>query len=345
MKNFNFDNLEVPIIQAPMAGGFNTPELASSVANAGAVGSFGFSFTNAEKIAETLFITKKLTNGFLNANFFVFKPIELPHNTILLKAIEALNKLSFQENYELKIPQEPFYFSLEEQIEASIENSPSIITFHLGLPPISIIKKIKNKGIKVGITSTNLKEALLIEKSGADFTILQGFEAGGHRGIFDQEKYDEEIYLDNLIKIVKDNIKIPYVAAGGIMNGKDIKKVINLGAKAAQLGTAFLCCPEAGTTEIHKQYLLNEHKRKTKLTKAFSGRLARGIVNKYIQEMENKSILPFPAQNTLTTPLRRLSIKKNNGEFINLWAGKNFHKITSLNANDLVMKLKEELKD
>ena len=97
--------------------------------------------------------------------------------------------------------------------------------------------------------------------------------------------------------------------------------------------------------EIHKQYLLNEHKRKTKLTKAFSGRLARGIVNKYIQEMENKSILPFPAQNTLTTPLRRLSIKKNNGEFINLWAGKNFHKITSLNANDLVMKLKEELKD
>jgi len=119
--------------------------------------------------------------------------------------------------------------------------------------------------------------------------------------------------------------------------------LLRLGANGAQLGTAFLCCKEAGTRPVHKDYLLNQQNRKTKLTKAFSGRVARGIINKFILEMEGKTILPFPAQNTLTTQLRTVSAKKNNGEFINLWAGTNFPKIRSLSANKLMAELKKEI--
>ena len=345
MKYFNFSELKMPVIQAPMAGGFNTPELASSVANSGGVGSFGFSFTTPEKIDETLKITKKLTNGFLNANFFVFKPVELPGKEIQHRAIEALSSLPFNESYRLTIPDKPFYEDLDNQIEATLENLPSIITFHLGMPSVSIIDKIKTLGIKVGITATTIEEALSIEKIGADFIVAQGIEAGGHRGIFEQDKKDKKNKLDTLLRQILKNTSIPIVAAGGIMDGKDIKRVINIGSKAAQLGTAFLTCKEAGTSTIHKHYLLNEQKRKTKLTKAFSGRLARGIVNIFIEKMEGKTILPFPLQNTLTGPIRKVSVSKNNGEYINLWAGKNFSKVRSVSSSQLMKELKNEFKN
>ena len=344
MKIFNFSKMKLPIIQAPMAGGFNTPELASVVANSGGVGSFGFSFTSPEKIDEILNTTKKLTTGFINANFFVFKPVELPDKKVQEEAIKAIESLSLNEKYEINIPKEPFYYDLESQIEATIKNIPSIITFHLGVPSIDIIKKIQTLGIKVGITATNITEAKTIENVGADFIVAQGIEAGGHRGIFDQENIDEKISLDNLLIKVLENVSLPVVAAGGIMAGRHIKRVINIGAKAAQLGTAFLTCPEAGTSKIHKHYLLNEQKRKTKITKAFSGRMARGINNKFIEEMSGKKIFPFPIQNSVTTPLRRVSQNKNNGEFINLWAGINFNKVRNLSAKELIKKLAEEFK-
>ena len=174
--------------------------------------------------------------------------------------------------------------------------------------------------------------------------VAQGIEAGGHRGIFDQENIDEKITLDNLLIKILENVSLPVVAAGGIMEGKHIKRVINIGAKATQLGTAFLTCPEAGTSYIHKHYLLNEQQRKTKITKAFSGRMARGINNKFIEEMDGKKIFPFPIQNTITTPLRRVSQNHNNGEFINLWAGINFNQVRDLSAKELMKNLADELK-
>ncbi len=342
MNDFSFSKLKLPIIQAPMAGGFNTPELASVVANSGGVGSFGFSFTSPEKIDETLKITKKLTSGFINANFFVFQPVKLPKKKIQKEAIEAIASLSLNEKYEINVPNEPFFYNLESQIEATLKNLPSIITFHLGIPSIDIIKKTQSLGVKVGITATNINEAKSIESIGADFIVAQGIEAGGHRGIFNQENVDEEIKLDNLLIKILENSSLPIVAAGGIMRGEDIKRVINIGAKAAQLGTAFLTCNEAGTSKIHKHYLLKEQKRKTKITKAFSGRMARGINNIFIEEMMGKNIFPFPIQNTITIPLRKASQSKNNGEFINLWAGTNFNKVRDLSAKELMEKLAEE---
>ena len=216
MNIFNFSKLKLPIIQAPMAGGFNTPELASVVANSGGVGSFGFSFTSPEKIDEILNTTKKLTSGFINANFFVFKPVKLPDKEVQEEALNALESLSLIENYDINIPEEPFYLDLELQIEATLKNLPSIITFHLGIPSIDIIKKTQSLGIKVGITATNINEAISIESIGADFIVAQGIEAGGHRGIFDQESIDEKLTLDNLLIKILNNVSLPVVAAGGI---------------------------------------------------------------------------------------------------------------------------------
>ena len=289
MNIFNFSKLKLPIIQAPMAGGFNTPELASAVANSGGVGSFGFSFTSPEKIDDILNTTKKLTSGFINANFFVFKPVKLPDKEVQEEALKAVESLSLIEKYDINIPKEPFYYDLESQIEATLKNLPSIITFHLGIPSIDIIKKIQSFGIKVGITATNIIEAKNIENVGADFIVAQGIEAGGHRGIFDQENIDEKITLDNLLIKILENVSLPVVAAGGIMEGKHIKRVINIGAKATQLGTAFLTCPEAGTSYIHKHYLLNEQRRKTKITKAFQAEWLEVLITNLLRKwMEKK---------------------------------------------------------
>ncbi len=206
------------------------------------------------------------------------------------------------------------------------------------------MRKIKSSGIKVGITATTFMSPKSMESVGADLFVAQGLKAGGHRGVFNQENTDEKMKLDNLLIKILENVSIPIVAAGGIMEGSDIKRVTKIGAQAAQLGTAFLACDEAGTSTIHKYYLLNEKKRKTQITKAFSGRVARGINNKFIEEMNGKQIFPFPVQNTVTTPLRKVSQNKNNGEFINLWAGTNFNKVRNISAKELMKKLSEELK-
>ena len=147
------------------------------------------SVSTALKIDEILSTTKKLTSGLINANFLVFKPVNLPEKDVKEEAINTIESLSLNKKYEIKIPKEPFYFDLKSQIEATLENLPSIITFHLGIPSIEIIKKIQLYVIKVWITATIISEAKSIESVGADFIVAQGIEAGGHRGIFDQRKY------------------------------------------------------------------------------------------------------------------------------------------------------------
>ena len=343
MKELRFNDLKTPIIQAPMAGGVNTPELASTVANFGGVGSFGFAYSTPENINKALSRTKQLTTGHINANFFVFNDIELPDKNAQQSCIDALTSLPFNKNVKFILPSSPFFPSLDEQLDPIWDSRPSILTFHLGIPALSIIDKAKSLGIKVGITATNEAEAIAIVKAGADFIVAQGIEAGGHRGIFELDTLDHQLKLDDLIVQLHRAISLPLVAAGGLMNGSDIKRVMTLGASAAQLGTAFLCCPEAGTGAIHQKYLLNSHDRETKITTGFSGRPARGIDNTFIQAMKNSPTLPFPAQNSLTSHLRKTSESASNGEFLSHWAGQNFKKIRPLPCLNILQALKIEL--
>ena len=319
----------VPIIQAPMAGGYTPPKLVGAVSNAGAIGSFGFSYSDTSQINNDLIEARKLTQGVINSNFFIFPETKLPSNKELLKAVNALKSLPL--NVEYTIPSKPFYPSLHQQLEPIWKHKPQLLTFHFGLPPKGVIEKAHSYGIFVGVTATCIEEAFEIEKSGSDFIVAQGIEAGGHRGTFESDAIDDKkLSTFELSKVLVKKCSIPIVSAGGIMNGRDIKKFLNEGAVAVQMGTAFLCCNEAGTNQIHREYILDKKKRKSVFTKNFSGRYARGIDNEFISLMNGKDILPFPLQNSLTTPLRKEASKSKNGEYQSFWAGKEFKKAQSL---------------
>jgi nitronate monooxygenase len=340
---FNFFSLEVPVIQAPMAGGINNPKLASVIANAGGVGSFGFAYSTPQKISEDLVATRALTKGPINANFFIFSAIDLPAQPIQTQALEALRNLPIDGDYSVTIPQAPFYPNVEEQLNPVWEHCPEILTFHFGIPPLRVIEKAHSLGISVGITATSVDEAMAIEKAGADFVVAQGIEAGGHRGIFDPSATDEKLTAIELTEKFVKCCSVPIVCAGAIMDGADIANALKAGAVAAQLGTAFLCCEESGASPAHKEYLLKKHDRSSVFTKVFSGRPARGIQNEFIRLMDGQSILPFPMQNTMTASLRQLATKANNGEYQSLWAGQDYARTRNLSAKELMLALKQEL--
>lgn len=339
---FSFSKLSLPIIQAPMAGGINNPRLASEVSNAGGVGSFGFAYSTPQKISEDLAATRALTGGPINANFFVFSPVDLPEQAVQQKALEALKNLPLSDEYSLTIPQAPFYPDLDEQLKPVWEHCPDILTFHFGIPSSNIMTRAQSLGITIGITATSLQEAKEVEQAGADFIVAQGVEAGGHRGVFNPYATDEQLTAIELTKQLVRGCSIPIVAAGAIMDGADIANMLRAGAVAAQLGTAFLCCEESGASPAHKEYLLKHHSRGSVFTTGFSGRPARGIDNEFIRLMENKIVLPFPIQNTMTASVRQLGSKTNNGEYQSLWAGQDYARTRQLSTKNLMLALKEE---
>ena len=326
-----------------MAGGITTPQLVAAVANHGGVGSFGFAYSTPEKIHTDLLAAQSLTGGPINANFFVFSPVCLPSDQIQAQAVQALRSLGVGGVQSLTIPAEPFYPSLMDQLEPIWKARPAILSFHFGLPPDGVIAKAHELGIAVGISATSLTEALAIESAHADFIVAQGIEAGGHRGQFDLQANDEALSaLDLTAQLVK-HCRIPIVAAGGIMNGSHIQNALAKGAQAAQMGTAFLCCDESGTPPSYRHYLLHKQDRPTMLTKAFSGRVARGLENTFIRTMQAQTTLPFPIQNTLTGTLRQWAVAQHNAEYQSLWAGTAYAQIRSISTQDLMQQLRDEI--
>jgi nitronate monooxygenase len=340
---FNFTQLDLPLIQAPMAGGITTPQLVAAVANHGGVGSFGFAYSTPEKIHTDLVMAQSMTSGPINANFFVFSPVCLPSEQIQKNAMQALGSLGVGGVQSLALPVEPFYPNLMEQLEPIWKTRPAILSFHFGPPPEGVIEKAHALGIAVGISATSLTEALAIESAHADFIIAQGIEAGGHRGQFDLQAKDEVLNTLELTAQLAKHCYIPIVAAGGIMNGAHIKNALAKGAQAVQMGTAFLCCDESGTPPSYRHYLMHKQERPTTLTKAFSGRLARGLENTFTRTMQDQTTLPFPIQNTLTGPLRQWAVAQNDAEYQSLWAGTAYAQVRSMTTKDLMQQLRNEI--
>ena len=348
---FTFSALKTPVIQAPMAGGVCTPALVAAVANAGGVGSFGFAYNTPQKIAADLLAARSLMQsadsvGTINANFFVFKPVELPNTEIQQAARDALQTLPIaNEAFDapLTVPSAPFYPDLHEQIAPVWQHKPEVLTFHFGIPDASIVEQAHALGIAVGMTATCVTEALTIEKAGADFIVAQGIEAGGHRGIFDVQADDEQLSTMELTRQLVKQCSLPVVAAGAIMDGADVRAALDAGAAAAQLGTAFLCCDESGASAAHKDFLLNQGQRGSVVTRGFSGRPARGIRNAFIDHMQEQTVLPFPIQNTVTGSMRQWAAKTNNGEYQSLWAGTEYHRVRAMPAADLMATLASEM--
>lgn len=337
---FSFANLSIPVIQAPMAGGITTPALVSGVSNAGGLGSFGFAYSSPQVIHDDLRRAQALTQGPINANFFIFQKVSLPDLKTVKMAIEPLHELTSDIDFTIPVP--PFFPDLEMQLEPIWQLQPAVLSFHFGIPPEWAMQRARALNIAIGITATSIEEALRIEQSGANFIVAQGVEAGGHRGTFEVESLDERLSTFDLLHQLVKRCTIPVVAAGGIMDGHDIRKALDLGASAVQMGSAFLCCAESGASSEYKTLLLAENSRPSIFTKGFSGRWARGVENAFTRHMDGKSTLPFPIQNMLTGPLRQAASRSHNAEHQSLWAGTAFYKARALKVCELMQALQIE---
>jgi nitronate monooxygenase len=335
--------IQYPIIQAPMAGGATTPELVAAVSNAGALGSFGAATLSPAAIAENVARIRALTDKPFNVNLFV---LETPRPTEpeLAEALERLAPLRKELGLEPGTIPQKFCEDNRAQIEAVLALKPPVVSFAFAQPDMEFVRAFKKAGSLVIVTVTNVAEAKALEAVGADFVCAQGFEAGGHRGTFIGDVEDSWIGLMALVPQIADQVTIPVIAAGGIMDGRGIAAAFALGADAAQLGTAFLACAESGIHPGYKQKLKETPDNGTRLTRTFSGRYARGLINEFMERMRpyEKEVPAYPVQNALTAELRQVAAKQNRLEYYSMWAGQGAGLSRGMPAADLVKKLVEE---
>lgn len=314
--------IDYPIFQAPMAGGATTVELVSQTSECGGLGNIGAGYMSPMDIGNSIQEIRKATNRTFGINLFVSEEPDALTETKVNSAIAALspykNELEIAED--IVLPQKDHLLFYEEQLEAVMKAMVPVCSFTFGIPHHSVIEKLKQECTVVIGTATNVEEALLWEKNGADIVVAQGSEAGGHRGTFLNDDTTGLVGGLALIPQVVDAVQIPVIAAGGIMDARGIAAAFMLGAEGVQLGTAFLTAEESGIHLTYKDALLNTN-GETSITKAFSGKMARGITNRYMREMADKEILPFPYQNDLTNTIRKRAASKENPDFMSLWAG------------------------
>lgn len=320
-------NIKYPIIQAPMAGGITTSKLVAEVSNSGGLGMIGAGYMTPNQIREQIKEINQFTSKFVGINLFVPQEFNVKENDInsakqILQPIcEQLN-LHHTDNLEI-LTFNNVLEAFHEQIKIVIEEKIPVCSFTFGIPSKEVISELKRNNIILIGTATTVREAVEIEKSGMDMVVVQGSEAGGHRGNFIQGHQESLVGLISLIPQVVDNVSIPVVAAGGIMDGRGLMASLCLGAKGVQMGTAFLTCIESGAHSLHKEGILNAHEDEIILTRAFSGKWARGVKNKFMIEMQKQEISfpDFPVQNTITQSIRKASSLQNNTDFMSLWSG------------------------
>lgn len=335
--------ISVPIVQAPMAGGPSSQELVAACSAAGALGAFGFAYTQPEEMKKQAAWVRAKTDKPFGINLFTSAQPGPVDAAAQRGAIEAV--AGYYKELGLPVPdavKAPYAPDLEAQLDAVEEIRPKVFTVHLADIPEKRIRTIKAKNILLGGSANCVAEAKHLESLGFDFVIAQGGEAGGHRGSYLRDPYASLTGTLALVRMIVRAVKVPVVAAGGIMDGAGIAAVLSLGAQLAQLGTAFLPCPESGASQVHKDILLKVTEDETRITEKFSGKPARGLANRFIKEMEKAPQLVFPAQNSITGKLRQASAKAGKPDFVALWAGQAAPLCRALPAAELIRVLNEE---
>jgi nitronate monooxygenase len=336
-------SLRVPVIQAPMAGGGDTPRLVAAVCEAGGLGSFGAGYLTPEQIAQYGRDVRALTARPFGVNLFA--PAQAPPEVGDLAEIRRRLEPYYAE---LGIPlpanvvSQPYNF--DEQLEAALACGAQILSFTFGNLPEQTIGRVKARGLYVIGTATTVEEAKALEGSGVDAIVAQGAEAGGHRGSFMGDFASAMIGTMALVPQIVDAVGVPVIASGGTVDGRGVAAALVLGASALQMGTAFLTCDEAGIPEAYKQALLAAREQDTRITRAFSGRPARGIVNRFLREVGD-DVPPFPIQNQLTRPLRTAAAKAGRAEFLNLWSGQGVRMTRRQSAAALIARIKAEMEN
>ncbi len=320
-----FLGIEVPVIQAPMAG-VQAGALAAAVSEAGGLGSLPCALLTVEAMRRELDLIRSRTGRPYNVNFFCHEPPAVD------EAREAAWRRLLSPYYRefgidaAKIPagpgRAPFSAEAAEVLEAY---RPAVVSFHFGLPPPQLLARVKGWGAKIISSATTVEEARWLEAHGVDAVIAQGLEAGGHRGIFLSEDLTTQLGTFALLPQVVKAVKVPVIAAGGIADAQGVAAALALGAAGVQVGTAFMCCAESTTSAIHRAALKSESARHTALTNLFTGRPARGIVNRVVRELGpiNPAAPAFPLATAAMAPLRSAAEKAGSGDFSPLWSGQN----------------------
>jgi nitronate monooxygenase len=331
-----------PIVLAPMAGSGGTPELVAAVSNAGGLGSWGGAYSTPQQILDATEQIRALTNKPFALNLFAggYEPQRQVDPAPMLALVARVHeKLDLAPPVLPPNPQSPF----DDQLAAVIEARPAMFSFTFGIPGADALARLRKAGIRTSGTATTVEEGRKLADAGVDSIAAQGEEAGAHRGSFLAPFEQSMVPVRQLVQGLVKAVSVPVVASGGLMDGRDIAEMLALGAAAAQLGTAFLVCPESGAPAAYKQALMAVQGDPTLITRVYSGRPARGLRNAFIDMAEGVPVLPFRQQNDLTRPMRNESGKQGLPDYISLWAGRGVARARQMPAAQLVETLVAEI--
>jgi nitronate monooxygenase len=337
--------IELPIIQAPMAG-VQGSALAVAVSNAGGLGSLPCAMLSLDAMRNELAAIKAQTDKPFNVNFFCHAP---PAPSDEREAAWRATLSPYYKEYGIDadtIPvgpgRAPFSSEGADVLE---EFKPPVVSFHFGLPSAELLARVRALGAKILCSATTVEEARWLEAQGVDAIIAQGLEAGGHRGIFLSEDLSTQVGTFALLAQIVREVRLPVIAAGGIADAKGVAAAMALGAAGVQVGTTYLLCPEATTSAVHRSALKSEAARHTALTNLFTGRPARAIVNRVMRELGpiGTAIPAFPLAVGAIAPLRAKAEAQDSGDFSPLWSGQNASGCKEVPAADLTRELAADL--
>ncbi|MGW1722828.1 nitronate monooxygenase [Streptomyces sp. NPDC002306] len=333
-----------PIVQAPMAGGVSVPRLAAAVCEAGGLGFLAAGYKTTDGMYQEIKELRSLTARPFGVNLFMPQPEYAETGAVEVYAHQLAGEAAWYDT-ELGDPESGRDDGYDAKLAVLLDNPVPVVSFHFGVPSRDVLDSLRRAGTFTLVTATTAEEALAVERAGADAVIVQGVEAGGHQGTHrDLQEIDGSgIGLLALLAQIRETVSLPLVAAGGIMRGGQIAAVLAAGAAAAQLGTAFLATHESGAAAVHKQALTNPLFVRTELTRAFSGRPARGLVNRFLREHGPYAPAAYPEVHHLTSPLRKAAAKAGDAQGMALWAGQGHRMARELPAGRLVEVLAAEL--
>ncbi len=330
-----FPRLAHPIVQAPLAGGPSTPALAASVSGAGGLGFIAAGYKTTDAVSADIAATRALTSAPFGVNLFMAPAARADPRRLDAYAAELAAEA---ERLGARLGEPRFDDdALGGKLELVVAERIPIVSFTFGCPDSDTVERLHERAIAVWVTVTDPGEALIAAAAGADALIVQGAEAGGHRGSFADRDGQGEIGLLALLRLIAHRTDLDLVASGGIADGAGVAAVLAAGARAAQIGTAFLRAPEAGTAPAHRQALSGA--APTAITRAFTGRRARGIVNRFQREHSPAAPSAYPEVHHLTAPLRAAARAAGDPDAVNLWAGQAYELAGETPAAELVRRL------
>ncbi|RED22622.1 nitronate monooxygenase [Flavobacterium cutihirudinis] len=339
--------IKYPILQGPFGGNLSTVELTATVSNAGGLGGYGAYTNSPQEIFEIDKKIKAATDKPYNINLWV-SDHDIPNSGLTDAQFDKALAL-FKPYYDevgIPLPEKPtpFQSRFENQLEVILAVRPKVFSFMFGVPSAAILEQCRKLGIVTVGAATTLDEAIFLDNSGVDMIIASGFEAGGHRPSFLESSESSLTGTFVLLQLMWEKIKTPIIAAGGIADGRGVAAALTLGASAAQIGTAFLACAESNALPIHREMLFSDAAKYTTLSRAFTGRLGRGLTSRLAKEIRGSEndILPFPLQTTFIAPLRKAAIEQQKWDMILFWGGQISPILKHTKAKELMNSLIEE---